>query len=308
MRAPIALFCFRRPEHLARTLAALAANHGAQAHDLIAFQDGPRGPEDAAGVAAVRRVLDEWAGRGAFRSFTITAQPANRGLAGSIIGGVTRVLADAERVVVVEDDLVTSPHFLDFCGAALDLYAEDPLVASVHGHFYPLAGPLPETFFLRGAECWGWATWRRAWRLFRPDGRSLLRELRQRGLVRAFDLDGAYPFTRMLLEQVRGGNHSWAIRWRASAWLAGMHTLFPGRSLVDNIGHDAGGTHAQAYESAFTAPPTMAPVPVIRQPIAEDPAVRRALAAYLWRIMRPRGVRGRLRWLRSRLEDRWLPV
>jgi hypothetical protein len=308
MPAPIALFCFRRPHHLARTLEALANNVGAASHDLVAFQDGPRGEADVEGVRSVRRLLDEWAGRGIFRSFSIVARTVNCGLAEAITTGVNRMLADGERTIVVEDDLVTSPYFLAFCNDGLELYADHQQVASVHGYFYPLPDPLPTTFFLRGAECWGWATWRRAWRQFRPDGRILLSELRRRGLVGDFDLDGAYPFTRMLLDQVRGHNQSWAIRWRASAWLAGMHTLFPGRSLVDNIGHDGGGTHAQAYESAFSHPVTQLPVAVEQTPVAEDPAVRRALSAYLDGIMRPKSLLGRARRIRSQLEDRWLPV
>ncbi len=94
-----------------------------------------------------------------------------------------------------------------------------------------------------GADCWGWATWRRGWAYFNPNGAQLLRELKQRKLEHAFDYGGSYPYTQMLEAQIAGANDSWAIRWYASAFLLGKLTLYPGRSLVHNIGNDASGTH-----------------------------------------------------------------
>jgi hypothetical protein len=109
---------------------------------------------------------------------------------------------------------------------------------------YPVPGKLPETFFLRGADCWGWATWKRGWDLFEPDGQKLLGEIRRKKLQRAFDINGAYPYTKMLKDQINAKNDSWAIRWYASAYLKEKLTLYPGRSLVQNIGMDQSGTHS----------------------------------------------------------------
>jgi hypothetical protein len=96
---------------------------------------------------------------------------------------------------------------------------------------------------LRGADCWGWATWRRGWAHFNPDGNYLLRELKQQGLLKKFDFDGAYAFSKMLQDQIDGLNDSWAVRWHASTFLANKLTLYPGRSLVHNIGNDSSGSH-----------------------------------------------------------------
>ncbi len=109
---------------------------------------------------------------------------------------------------------------------AINIYREDDKVACIHGFVYEMKG-LPETFFLRGADCWGWATWRRAWKAFESDGNRLLRDIEDRGLQHEFDLDGTVHYTQMLREQIEGRNDSWAIRWHASAFLKGMLTLHP---------------------------------------------------------------------------------
>jgi len=109
--------------------------------------------------------------------------------------------------------------------------------------FIPLRSLYLKLFFLRGADCWGWATWRRGWEIFNADGQFLLDELKQRDLLKAFDFNGAYSYSSMLEGQIKGLNNSWAVRWHASAFLADKLTLYPGRSLVHNIGNDNTGTH-----------------------------------------------------------------
>ena len=237
---PIALFAYARPEHTRRTLEALAANALADQSDLIVYADDARSERDAEAVCAVRELIRATTG---FRSVTLVERDMNFGLARNIIEGVSEVLRQYERVIVLEDDMVTSPFFLTYMNEALERFASDGYVISIHGYVYPVAGTLPEAFFLPGADCWGWATWRRGWACFNPDGAQLLRELKQRKLERTFDYEGSYPYTKMLEAQIAGTNDSWAIRWYASAFLLGKLTLYPGCSLVHNIGNDATGTH-----------------------------------------------------------------
>ena len=239
--APLAIFAFNRPDHLCRTLQALAGCAEAATSRLTIYCDGARRESDNERVAQVRLVARAAAG---FASVDVVERASNLGLAASIIDGVTNQLASEEQVIVLEDDIVVSPHFLRYMNDALEMYAHDEQVASIHGYVYPVAAPLPETFFLRGADCWGWATWARAWRHFRADGSALLAELRSRRLTRTFDLNGTYPYTRMLEDQIAGRNNSWAVRWHASCFLRGMLTLYPGQSLVVNIGNDDSGTHS----------------------------------------------------------------
>jgi len=211
--APIALFTYARPAHTARTVDALLRNELAAESDLVIFSDAARSPAHEPQVAQVRALLANIRG---FRSVAIHHRPQNLGLSRSIIGGVGQVLQEHDRVVVI----------------------------SVHGYVYPVRRLLPEAFFLPGADCWGWGTWRRGWRVFNADGQALLDELARRNLLHAFDFNGTHPYSDMLRSQIAGKNDSWAIRWYASAFLASKLTLYPGRSLVHNIGNDGSGTHA----------------------------------------------------------------
>jgi len=239
--APIALFTYARPAHTARTVDALLRNELAAESDLVIFSDAARSPAHEPQVAQVRALLANIRG---FRSVAIHHRPQNLGLSRSIIGGVGQVLQEHDRVVVLEDDMVTSQHFLRYMNDGLERFASDERVISVHGYVYPVRRLLPEAFFLPGADCWGWGTWRRGWRVFNADGQALLDELARRNLLHAFDFNGTHPYSDMLRSQIAGKNDSWAIRWYASAFLASKLTLYPGRSLVHNIGNDGSGTHA----------------------------------------------------------------
>jgi Glycosyl transferase family 2 len=255
MNAPIILFAYARPQHLRSTVEALQKNPGANQHELIVYADAAKSPDKDSDVNRVRRYLATISG---FKSITIHHRPHNFGLAKSIISGVTEVLNAHERVIVLEDDMVTSSHFLRYMNEALDMYEDNERVISVHGYIYPVQQDLPEAFFLRGADCWGWATWRRGWALFNPDGQFLLDELKRKNLRDQFDLNGAYSYSGMLESQIKGANDSWAVRWHASAFLADKLTLYPGRSLVQNIGNDNSGTHcgnSVAHDILLTSTP-----------------------------------------------------
>jgi hypothetical protein len=242
--APIALFVYNRPEHTRRTVLALQKNELAPESDLIVFCDGAKNNDlDQQAVRATRNYIRTIAG---FKSLKIVECPENNGLAKSIITGVTEVVNNYGRVIVVEDDLITSRYFLRYMNEGLKLYENDDKVISIHGYIYPVKRKLPETFFLKGADCWGWATWKRGWDLFEADGQKLLDELETKKLAREFDFNNSYPYTQMLRDQIKGRNNSWAIRWYASAFLKNKLTLYPGRSLVSNIGFDNTGTHCRS--------------------------------------------------------------
>ncbi len=242
-KTPIALFVYNRPWHTQKTVEALQKNELASESDLFIFSDAPKKPEAVTAVQEVREYIKTVGG---FKSVSIVERDINFGLANSIIDGVTRMCNEYGRVIVLEDDLVTSPYFLRYMNDALDLYEHEENVISIHGYIYPVAEKLPETFFLRGADCWGWATWKRGWELFEQDGRRLLEELCRQKLTDKFDMDNSYPYTKMLRAQIAGKNTSWAIRWYASAFLQNKLTLYPGNSLVLNIGMDDSGTHCSS--------------------------------------------------------------
>jgi hypothetical protein len=270
--APIALFAYRRPDHLEQALKALRANAEARDTLLYVFSDGAKNPAVASDVEETRRLLRGIEG---FKAVEVVLRDENFGLARNLTSGISDVLRRHDTVIVVEDDICVSPFFLRFMNEALTHYRDEPRVGSISGYCYPLLGAVPETFFIRGADCWGWATWRDRWQVYNPDGRELLDQLRQRKLTRAFDFDNAMRLTQMLKDQIKGKVNSWAIRWHASCFLRDLLILYPGRSLVQNIGHDGTGTHSNETGSIYDV--DMSPTPVAIGGIAiEENAVGRA--------------------------------
>ena len=290
--APVVAFAYKRLGHLRRMVDSLLGNAESTGTHLSIYCDAARKPEDLEAVQSVRRYVSSIRG---FASVTPVFRTDNFGLAKSIISGVSEMLSSHDRVIVLEDDLILSPYFLRYMNDGLRLYAQDDQVASIHGYCYPADSPLPETFFLRGADCWGWATWGRAWRHFRPDGKALLDELRLERLTRRFDFDGTFDFTQMLAAQVGGQNDSWAIRWHATCFLANRLTLYPGHSLVHNGGFDSTGQHCDST-SAFDQIVSQGPVDVARLPLAESERARSAFIEFFRSIRAPLVTR-----LRSRL-------
>lgn len=272
--APVVLFTYNRADHLARTLDALKANLLASESDLYVFSDAASCEAHAGGVQEVRRLLRTVTG---FRSVHVTEHAVNRGLAANVIAGVTDLVNRYGKVIVLEDDLITSPYFLTFMNEALEKYKDEERVMNVQGHVLHTRRELPETFFIRFINSWGWGTWKRAWDQFEPDGARLLSRLEERGLTREFDFDNRYPFTRMLRRQVEGLNHSWAIRWNATVFLNGGLSLNAGRSLVLNIGTDGSGTNfrtSAAYHTVLYNGPVSIDT---ERPLEEDSQARRQI-------------------------------
>lgn len=289
--APIALFVYTRLNHTRLTVEALQRNSLARESDLIIFSDAAREPD---AESRVRDVRDYVSGITGFRSITVVARQKNLGLAASILDGVSQVSAERGRVIVLEDDLVTAPHFLTYMNDALDFYAGDDRVIAVHGYMFPLAVPLPETFFLKDPGCWGWATWKRAWDLFDADGAAQWSEICRQGREKEFDLDDSYDYARILKDRMAGRNQSWAILWYATAFLRNKLTLYPGRSLVQNIGLDGSGTHGGKVNS-FATVLSDRPVTVTAITVEEDRNVRCALSPFLLSSRRPRSLMARIR-------------
>ncbi|MDO8610865.1 MAG: glycosyltransferase, partial [bacterium] len=146
--APIILFVYARPHHTKKTIEALLDNSEAVNSDLIIFSDGPKSNQEYQVVNEVRSYISLITG---FKSITLHFNDSNLGLAESIIHGVTSILKKHEQVIVLEDDIVTSPFFLKYMNEALEKYKNNNNVASIHGYIYPVDISLPETFFLQGA-------------------------------------------------------------------------------------------------------------------------------------------------------------
>ena len=241
--APIALFAYNRPEHTEKTLLSLADNVLFDRSRVFIFSDGPKNAEDYKKVLQVRSLLKRMAQLGDIR---IIESEKNVGLAGSIIGGITKVLSEYDRIIVVEDDLMFSRYFLKYMNDALEIYASDDKVMHVSGYMFPIkTSDLGSTFFYNQASSWGWGTWSRAWRYFNPDPWDLYEEIRSRNLLKRYDFDSSAEYLWHLKKNIDGKINTWAIKWHTSIFLRDGLCLYPSKSLVENMGHDGTGSHCQ---------------------------------------------------------------
>ncbi len=246
--APIALFAFNRLDLLKKTVAALERSRGFSASPVHVFSDAarPGNTAEAAAVSTLRAWLRGWCER---HGATLHEAPENRGLRASIVSSVSEILKTHERIIVLEDDLVVSRSFLTFMNQALDSYPDREEIMQVSGHFVPHRGTLPPIGLLRVPASWGWATWRRAWQHYSDDAGSLLSQVRKLD-TREFDINGSYGFLEALEKNAAGTLDTWAVRWYASVFLRGGLTVYPGASLVRNIGFDARGTNCGPSSTA----------------------------------------------------------
>lgn len=237
--APIALFAYDRPIHLQATVAALAANPLAAKSDLVIFSDGPKNPLAGNAVAAVRDVARVVTG---FRSVRVVERTTNAGLVRSITEGVGQLVDEHGRLIVVEDDLITSPRFLEFMNGALERYEAEESVMQISGYMYPVTRQ-QSACFLPTVSCWGWATWARAWKAYDASASfwSVLQE--DPALRRKFDLGGAYDYSGLLERHLAGKVTSWGVLWYLSVFARQGLILHPPQSLVSNLGFDGSGSH-----------------------------------------------------------------
>ncbi len=275
--APILLFVYNRPEHTRRCIESLTRNALAADSTLYIYADGAKDTTQQSAVDEVRSYLRTISG---FKTMNLIERKDNWGLARNIIDGVTTQVNRYGKVIVLEDDLVVAPYFLQFMNDALETYKDEPKVGHIQACDFTQDPSLPETFLIKWTGSWGWATWERAWKHFNPGGKALLEELEQRKLTYTFDFNGKYGFTRMLRRQIEGKNNSWAIRWNASLFLKDILSLNVGRSLVQNEGFDGSGTNCGGG-GLYASNLHLAPLPVQKiSPIEENKAARQAFVRY----------------------------
>ena len=244
---PVAIFGYNRPLHLEQTIKALAKNELSEETPLYVFIDGPKTNEDIVKVAAVHNVVKNIQG---FSNINIILRDTNSGLATSIINGVTKVLNDYDSIIVLEDDLITSPYFLRYMNKALDEYKSITQVMSISGYgiknvLENLDEPEPcDAYFATRNSSWGWGTWKDSW-LLADWNVSDYEKFKCDGLQRKKFTEVGENVCLMLDLQQHDFIDSWAIRWTYTHFLNNGLSLIPYKSYVQNIGFDGSGTHCR---------------------------------------------------------------
>lgn len=242
--APILLFVYNRPQHTLQTLQALEKNILAQDSDLFIYSDAPKNESARNDVEEVRAIIQK---KWHFKRVTLVLRQQNWGLAANVIDGVSQIVQQYGKIIVLEDDLETSAFALRYFNDALETYAHQEQVMQISGYGYPVKDleRLPETFFFRVANSWGWATWARAWAHFNPDIQALTANFSKEQIYE-FSIEGKENFWKQVQEFKAGKINSWAIRWYASVFIKNGLVLYPRNSLTQNIGNDGSGTHTAA--------------------------------------------------------------
>lgn len=243
-KAPVIVFAYNRKEHLRRTLEALMANEGANETDLYIFVDAPKNGVDEKNTA-VKEYLKEFEKNNNFAKLELILADKHKGLAKSVITGVSKIIDEYGKVIVVEDDIVTSAYFLNYMNDALAFYEEDKKIWSISGYTLPLKALKDykkDVYAFYRCCSWGWATWKDRWvkndwevKDFKAFDHNFFRRARfnRGGKDLSFQLD----------RQMLGWIDSWAIRWGYNEYKNNCLTIYPRVSYVDNEGFDGSGTH-----------------------------------------------------------------
>jgi len=238
--APIVLFVYNRSWHTKQTIEALQKNELAHDSELFIYSDAPKNEEAEGAVEEVRAYLKTIDG---FKNVHIIERETNWDLAKSIIDGVTTVVNQYGKVIVLEDDLVASPYFLKFMNDALDFYQDEKKVWHISGWNYPIEDDSGQDVFLwRVMNCWGWATWADRWQYYEKDVDRLIKEFSKEDIYR-FNVDGTENFWAQVMANKKGAIDTWAIFWYATIFKYGGLCLNPVKSFVHNIGLDGSGVH-----------------------------------------------------------------
>ncbi len=247
--APIALFCYKRLDTLQQTIEALKKNDLAAESELFIFSDGPKKPADAPVINEIRNYLKTVTG---FKKTTVVEAPANKGLATSIISGVTEIVNKYGKIIVLEDDLLTSKNFLVYMNQGLDFYENKAKIFSVGGFTIPIKGLKENTVYLtQRADSCGWGTWKDRWNIIDWDVKDYPALMESRSTQRAFNRMGS-DMTGLLTKQRQGKINSWAIRWCYHQFKQDLFSVHPVVSKIKNIGFDSpDATHTKEKFNRF---------------------------------------------------------
>jgi hypothetical protein len=245
--APIILFVYNRPWHTQKTIESLQKNALSAESHLFIYSDAPKNDGAVEKVKQVREYIKTISG---FKKILLIKREENLGLANSIINGVTEILNHYSRIIVLEDDLVTSPYFLKFMNEALEFYKDKKKVMSISGYNHPeLIMPIPHTYkesiyFNYRNSSWGWATWNDRWDSVDWDVKDFENFINNKKLKKKFNRGGD-DMAEMLQRQIAGKIDSWAIRFSYAHFKHDCLSVCPINSYIENIGHDGTGKNCE---------------------------------------------------------------
>lgn len=254
--APIILFVYNRPEHTRKTVEALKKNELASESVLYVFADGAKSGSTEEQLKKVKGVQDYVNAISGFKEIHVEKSEKNKGLANSVIAGVTRIVEQYGKIIVVEDDIVTHPFFLRYMNECLDVYKDRQDIFMIGGFSNNIKFPWwykKDIYVLYRSCSWGWATWRDRWSLADWKVSDFQQMCHNKKLQEKFNRGGDDMFP-MLQAQIEGKIDSWAIRWDYCMYKHNALCVRPVKTLCVNAGMDGSGVHCSTTERVLNAP------------------------------------------------------
>ena len=254
MLAPIVLFVYNRLDHTQGVIETLLKNTLAKESEFYIFSDAAKTENGVEKVNEVRKFIQDNSWHTGFKKVSIVEAEKNKGLAKSIIGGVSDIIQKYGKVIVLEDDLKLSPYFLEYMNDALEYYREDEKIWSISGYSFPMKSlkRYPHDIFYSYRGCsWGWATWIDRWKTVDWQVKEYEQFIGDQKWIERFTRGGV-DLTNMLKMQMDGKIDSWAIRWCFSQSNQEMYTVYPRISYLENAGCDGSGIHSSVYDEYYT--------------------------------------------------------
>lgn len=272
--APIILFVYNRVLNTERLLDSLMANQLAKHSILYIYCDGAKKNADSTEIKKISAVREFVKSKNWCKETHVVEAETNLGCAPSIIKGVTEVINKHGKIIVLEDDLILSPFFLDFMNDALNLYENHPKVSSIGAcNFFANGAKYPRSFFLPYPDCLGWATWGYRWSAYEYNGQKLLDELKSKKLIKKFNSNGAFDMEGLLIAQINNAVSAWDVQWTATCVLNDWLTLYPNESISQHLYLN------DATHSTFNVLPPLLQnkIDLIKQEVKIDPQVLKAM-------------------------------
>jgi GT2 family glycosyltransferase len=247
-KAPIVSLHYKRPAHTLQALKSLSENYGADQSELFIFCDDARNEADKPLVHEVRKIAksQRWCGE-----VHVVERPHNLGLFENSVSAISQICEQYGRMIFLEDDSLLSPVFLNYMNNALDRYEDCSEVVHVSGYTWPVNENLPETFFLRTPNVWGWGTWQRAWQHYKADAAYWLKQIDEQQAEQEISYGGTRPYVQQLKQILQyQTRNSWSIYWLPAVFFNGL-ALYPKQSLVHNIGFDGTGENYKFATSVY---------------------------------------------------------
>ena len=241
----IAIFAYNRPQHLKKTLNTLSNNLNAKKFDTFIFCDGAKNNKDIKKINYVREISKTV---GNFKSKKFFFRKSNYGLCNSLKYGISKVLETKKSVIVLEDDIITNKHFLNYMDEALNFYSNTKNIGSITGYSY--TNTEDDLFLSQRHASWGWGTWKNTWEKMRWEKKYINNYIKTKNFKKNFNKAGRDMY-QLLEQQINNKIDTMDILFNFNCFIKNKYCVCPKKSLLYNIGLDGSGIHCKKNDQIF---------------------------------------------------------